>query len=450
MLLHTKNFLDHSLCRHVSEVFNLSWPVIIARSGMMAMAFVDAVMVGRFSTLELAYLSIGLILFMPVFLVLLGMVFGTLVMTSTAFGAENYSECGAVWRRSIPYSVFLGLFGFVIAFFGEELLRFGGQQNDMAKQGGQVMFYLGLGLPAYLVTVTSQLFLEGIKQPKIAVTMLIIANLFNIVFNWVFVYGHFGIASLGAEGSAIATAIVRWLLAIALVTYIWFMPCNSIYAVRRAPKMEFRLWSDQRRVGYSSAVSIGGESIAFSVIGLFAGWLGEVSLAAYSIAHNLIAMAFMVSLGVASATVVRVGVARGQGNKEEMRMAGWTGLGVNTFFMIIIGFAFMLFSEFLAKAYTNDPVVSVLAAPLIVLCGIIVITDGGQAVMVNALRGSGGIWAPALIQNLAFILVMVPMGWWFAINKNGGPIQLYEAIFVGTSLSLILLAFRFSWISRAN
>ena len=417
---------------------------------MMAMAFVDAVMVGRFSTLELAYLSIGLILFMPVFLVLLGMVFGTLVMTSTAFGAENYSECGAVWRRSIPYSVFLGLFGFVIAFFGEELLRFGGQQNDMAKQGGLVMFYLGLGLPAYLVTVTSQLFLEGIKQPKIAVTMLIIANLFNIVFNWVFVYGHFGIASLGAEGSAIATAIVRWLLAIALVTYIWFMPCNSIYAVRRAPKMEFRLWSDQRRVGYSSAVSIGGESIAFSVIGLFAGWLGEVSLAAYSIAHNLIAMAFMVSLGVASATVVRVGVARGQGNKEEMRMAGWTGLGVNTFFMIIIGFAFMLFSEFLAKAYTNDPVVSVLAAPLIVLCGIIVITDGGQAVMVNALRGSGGIWAPALIQNLAFILVMVPMGWWFAINKNGGPIQLYEAIFVGTSLSLILLAFRFSWISRAN
>lgn len=417
---------------------------------MMAMAFVDAVMVGRFSTLELAYLSIGLILFMPVFLVLLGMVFGTLVMTSTAFGAENYSECGAVWRRSIPYSVFLGLFGFVIAFFGEELLRFGGQQHDMAKQGGQVMFYLGLGLPAYLVTVTSQLFLEGIKQPKIAVTMLIIANLFNIVFNWVFVYGHFGIASLGAEGSAIATAIVRWLLAIALVTYIWFMPCNFRYAVRRAPKMEFRLWSEQRRVGYSSAVSIGGESIAFSVIGLFAGWLGEVSLAAYSIAHNLIAMAFMVSLGVASATVVRVGVARGQGNKEELRMAGWTGLGVNTFFMIIIGFAFMLFSEFLAKAYTNDPVVSVLAAPLIVLCGIIVITDGGQAVMVNALRGSGGIWAPALIQNLAFILVMVPMGWWFAINKNGGPIQLYEAIFVGTSLSLILLAFRFSWISRAN
>ena len=110
----------------------------------------------------------------------------------------------------------------------------------------------------------------------------------------------------------------------------------------------------------------------------------------------------------------------------------------------------MLFSEFLAKAYTNDPVVSVLAAPLIVLCGIIVITDGGQAVMVNALRGSGGIWAPALIQNLAFILVMVPLGWWFAINKNGGPIQLYEAILVGTSLSLILLAFRFSWISRAN
>lgn len=450
MSSHLKNWLKQRLQRHVSEVLRLSWPVIVARSGMMTMALVDTVMVGHFSTTELAYLSIGLIPFMPVFLIMLGMVMGTVVMTSAAFGAEDFKECGAVWRRSMPYAAALGLLGCIIALFGNELLLAGGQSADMASHGGQVMFVLGLGLPAYLVSMTSSLFLEGVKRPKPAMVMTIAANLVNVALNWMFVYGYIGFPAMGAEGSAIATAIVRWLLAIALVAYIWWMSGRAKFAVRLAPLGGWRVWGEQRRVGYSSAFSIGGESVAFASLGLFAGWLGEIPLAAYSIAHNLIAMAFMVSLGVASATVVRVGIARGRGDWDDLKLAGWTGLGVNTVFMGVIGIGFGLFPEILASAYTNDAAVIIQAAPLIAFCGIIIIADGGQAVMVNALRGSGGIWAPALIQNFAFMVVMVPLGWWLGINSGGGAIGLYEAIFMGTILSLVMLSARFVRVSRAR
>ena len=159
-------------------------------------------------------------------------------------------------------------------------------------------------------------------------------------------------------------------------------------------------------------------------------------------------MAFMVSLGVASATVVRVGIARGQGDWHDLKLAGWTGLSVNSVFMGVIGIGFGLFPEILASVYTNDTAVIIQAAPLITFCGIIIIADGGQAVMVNALRGAGGIWAPALIQNFAFMLVMVPLGWWLAINSGSGAIGLYEAIFIATTLSLLLLSLRFMRVSR--
>jgi MATE family multidrug resistance protein len=442
--------LKRRLKRNVLEALRLSWPVIVSRSSVMSMALVDTVMVGRFLTSELAYLSIGLIPFVPIYLIMLGMVMGTVVMSSAAFGSGNYKECGAVWRRSIPYAAVLGLLGCFISLFGEELLQFGGQSVEMARHGGQVMFILGLGLPAYLVTITTSLFLEGIKQPKPAMVMIIIANLFNVGLNWIFVYGHMGVPAMGAEGSAIATSIVRWLLAIVLIAYIWMMSGRHKFGVRLFPAGGWGGWMEQRRVGYSSAFSIGGESLGFASVGLFAGWLGEVPLAAYSIAHNLIAMAFMVSLGVASATVVRVGIARGQGDWVDLKLAGWTGLGVNSVFVGVIGIGFGLFPEILASVYTNDTAVIKQATPLITFCGIIIIADGGQAVMVNALRGAGGIWAPALIQNFAFMLLMVPLGWWLAINSGSGVIGLYEAIFIATTLSLLLLSLRFMRVSLNN
>lgn len=445
---HSRNWLKERLARHVSEVLRLSWPVIVARSGIMTMALVDTIMVGHFSTTELAYLSIGQMPFMPVFLILLGLVMGTVVMASAAFGAENFRECGAVWRRSMPYAIYLGLFGCVISLFGEELLLAAGQNNELAYHGGRIMFVLGLGLPAYMVTITCSLFLEGIKHPKPAMVMMLVANVFNVGLNWMLVYGHGGFDAMGAEGSAIATALLRWLLGIALIGYIWTMAGHEKFGVRLAPSGGWRAWAKQRHVGYSSAFSIGGESLSFAAMGMFAGWLGEVPLAAYSIAHNLIAMAFMVSLGVGSATVVRVGIARGRGDRADLQLAGWTGLGVNIVFMGLIGVLFAFLPSLLANAYSNDAAVVAIAAPLVAFCGFVIVSDGGQAVMVNALRGAGGIWAPALIQNIAFMLFMIPLGWWLAIESGRGAIGLFEAIFAATILSLIMLSARFMLVSR--
>ena len=443
MLIYQQKGLKKRIRRHVSEVLRLSWPVIVARSSVMAMALVDTVMVGRFSTTELAFLSIGLVPFVPVYLIMLGLVMGTVVMSAAAYGRGDFKECGAVWSRSIPYAIVLGMFGCLISCFGEKLLQMGGQSVEMASHGGQVMFILGLGLPAYLVTITSSLFLEGIKKPKPAMVFIIIANLINIGLNWVFVYGNMGVSAMGAEGSAIATTTTRCLLAIVIVTYILKMSCRKKFGISVIPVDGWRKWAEQRRVGYSSAFSIGGETIGFACIGLFAGWLGEITLAAYTIAHNLIAMAFMVSLGVASATVVRVGIAKGSGDMDDVKLAGWVGLGVNTIFMGLIGVGFGLFPNMFASVYTNDSAVIFESTPLIIFCGFVIIVDGGQVVMINALRGAGGIWAPALIQIFSFLIVMVPLGWWLAIKNGYGGMGLYEAIFFAAILSLSLLSLQF-------
>ncbi|MHA1598494.1 MAG: MATE family efflux transporter, partial [Alphaproteobacteria bacterium] len=184
-----QTWLRRRLSRHLSELMRLAWPVIVARAGVMAMALIDIVMVGHYATTELAYLGIGMAPFMPVFLILLGLLLGTAVMTSAALGGGNLTECGAVWRRSVPYSIGLGLLGALAAAFGEPLLLGAGQTPELAINGGRIMFVLGLGLPAYLLYITSALFLEGVKNPKPAMIMMIVANLGNVGLNCLLVYG---------------------------------------------------------------------------------------------------------------------------------------------------------------------------------------------------------------------------------------------------------------------
>ncbi|HER26232.1 MAG TPA: MATE family efflux transporter, partial [Rhodospirillales bacterium] len=287
-----------------------------------------------------------------------------------------------------------------------------------------------------------------IKRPKPTMIAMVVANFFNVAFNWVFIYGHLGFPALGAEGSAITSASIRWLLAITVVIYIWTMADHQKYGVRLSPSGGWKAWAEQRRIGYSAAVSIGGEATSFAIIGLFAGWLGTVPLAAYSISFNLISMAFMVSLGVGSATVVRVSIARGRGDRADLRLAGWTGLGLNTAFMGLLGLVFIFAPSLLASAYTNDGEVITIAVTLIAFCGMVIVVDGGQSVMVAALRGSGGIWSPAIIQTFSYMVILIPLGWYLGIYRDIGAIGLYYAILTASLVSFSLLSARFYRVGR--
>jgi len=171
------------LRRHVADLMRLAAPVVVARAGIMVMAFVDTAMVGRYSARELAYLGIGLAPITTVLLTGISLLMGTLVLTASAFGAERFTECGAVWRRSLGYALAVGLAGAAICSVGEPLLAALGQPPDLAAGGGPVAQVIGLGLAAQLVFVTTTFFLEGIKRPVPGMVMIIAANVINAFLN---------------------------------------------------------------------------------------------------------------------------------------------------------------------------------------------------------------------------------------------------------------------------
>lgn len=437
------------LRRHTSELVRLALPIMASRSGFLLLIMADTIMTGQYAAHELAYLTIGLGIFMPMMIISLGLIMGTMVLIANALGAGRKKECGRHWRRAMQYSLMLSVIGVVVGLSGETLLQWAGQDADIAKGGGKVVAIVCLGLPGHLLFLSSSFFLEAIGRPTPSMLVMIAANVLNVALNGLFIYGGFGLLEpMGAAGAALATTIVRWGMAISLGLVVWYLPNRDEYAIREPLEGGFESWRDLRRTGYGIGAGVGVEAIAFSIMNMLAGWLGAMPLAAYGLSFNLMALVFMMAVGVGAATAVRVGIAHGRGDAPDTALAGWTGLGASVALMGAVSIVFAFWSEPLAQLYTEDPVLLVQAAIAIKFMRWTSIPDGAQVTMSNALRAVGDVWSPVVIQTISYFVFMLPIAYVLTFTMGGGLIALYEAMLVGGVVSMVCQAARFRSLTR--
>ena len=120
--------------------------------------------------------------------------------------------------------------------------------------------------------------------------------------------------------------------------------------------------------------------------------MGEQAVAAYSIGINVLSLLFMIALGIGVASSVRVGIAYGRKDYPDTALAGWTGLAVNTLLLASAGTVVCVYAPEISGFYTSDVRLLTYVVPLVFLCGVAIVLDGGQAVMANVLRGRQDVW----------------------------------------------------------
>ncbi|MGR8918924.1 MAG: MATE family efflux transporter [Gammaproteobacteria bacterium] len=447
--MHDNAPLTAAIAHHARAMLRLSLPIIFARAGWMFMSMVDVLMVGRYATDELAYMSLATSAISVAYVTMMGMMLGTLVVSSNLFGQLRYSEIGAVWRRSLPYAVLLGVLILALSAHAEPMLLACGQDPTVARESARLMLVYGYGMPlGGLVYVTSQYFLEGIKRPVPAMLLMLGGNLVNAALNWILIYGHLGFEPLGAEGSAWATTIVRSLLTAGIIAYIWTMPGARRLGVRRRYSGGFAAWAEQRRIGYAAGASFGIEHVSFVILFLFAGILGTRDLAAVTIVFNTFAMFFMVGTGIASATAVQVGIAWGQRSARNMALAGWTGWGLMCVLLLGPALVMVLAPGVFAGLYTRDTALIELALPMYVLAGFALLLDTTQTVWANALRAQHDKWFPTVSHLVSYLGVMVPLAWYFAFPLGHRGAGLFESLILASVVSVALLTTRFVCLAR--
>ena len=143
-----------------------------------------------------------------------------------------------------------------------------------------------------------------------------------MILNYLLIFGKFGFPRLGAFGAGVATLIARMLMPILFFIILLRHKERSLYVKR----FSFKILSQSGFVSVAKVgLPIGGhlllECSAWALLAIIVGWLGAVPLAANQIANNVTNMSFMIIVGVASATTIRVSHQLGLNNFYALRMA---------------------------------------------------------------------------------------------------------------------------------
>ena len=433
----------------LTALLTLSGPVVLSRLGIMAMGLCDAIIVGRYSARELGYHALAWAPTSVILTMAVGLLAGIQVMTARRIGEGRRDLTGAVLRRGLAYGVWIGLVSTaVLVLGGPAFLHAVGLPKDLADGASLPLIIFSLSMPGYALSVAATFWLEGLGKPGPAAWAMWSANVVNLAIDLLLVPGTFGLPAMGAVGGAWATFGARTFLAAATLGYIATMPQARALGVFSKPEPDRAAAIEQRRIGYGAGISNFFEVAAFASLNIIAGWIGALTVAAWTIVLNVAAIVFMAPLGLATGAAVVVGRAYGARDGPGVNRAGLIAFAVTLVFGIAVSLVIWPTAGIIAGAYTRDPLAIALAVPALVLACAFFIPDALQVVVAQSLRARGDVWLPTATHLMSYIGVMMPLAWYLAIPRGMGLIGITWAVVFASFLSGGLLLARFWQLSR--
>jgi len=432
--------------QEVWPILRLAGPVLLNRCGAILIVTIDVAMCGYAGTQELAYYGLANGPHVSLILIGIGSVLPVAILTASYDGAENQANCGAVWRVGLIHALVIGIVLGCLMQFGAYFFLLLGQGAELSEGSSRVLAMHGFGLAGLLCLITTSLFLEGLQRPVPAMVVALGANFLNIYLNWVFIFGNHGAPAMGAEGAALATSVVRWAAFLVLLVYVFFTFDRIRYGIIGQLNQFRELSKNLRQLGYPTAIGHVSESASFLILTLFAGYMEVVETAAWTIAMNLITIAFMLALGFSMAASVRVANFLGKNNPLQAASSAWTALTLSAVFLGLIAVVFLSIPELLVRIYSQDIEVLKIAIPTVFAAGFALALDGFQAVGVGVLRGYRDMWFITRTLIVSFWVTMIPLAWLFGIQMGGGPEGLVWSVGCGCIVAVAMLLYRFRWL----
>ncbi len=436
--------------REARKILLLAIPVFLGQIAQIAMSFVDTVVAGQYSAVDMAAVAVATSFWIP------GIMFGQgLIMALTPLVAQSTGAGDSrlslhflrqgLWLAALISALLMTLF-FAIS---RTITDWGTMDPLMAKKTGEYLFAVLWGVPALMFFCVQRSFLEGLGQTRPAMVAGFIGLLLNIPLNIIFVFGKLGMPAMGAAGCGTATAILYC-----------FMALSLIFFVRREAPRALHLESPRgavlkrvARIGLPGAFAMLNECAAFALIALLVAPLGVVSVAGNQIAMNISAFLWMCPFSIGSASTIRVGTCLGANDPEGARHARRTALSITIGLACLLAVLIYFVRYHVAGLYNSDPAVIQMAG-LLLLCEVFYqFPDGIQTNTLCALRGWNDTRAIFIISFIAYWIISLPLGWILCMTdllwpEPLGVIGFWIALNLGLSIAGLLYILRVRYLEN--
>ena len=441
----------HRLRQEIRDTIVLAAPLVLGQLSAIGMNVIDTMLAGHYGANTLSAVAVGTSVWSLVIVSAIGVMLALPPSVAQLAGAGRGTEIGALFRQALWLALALGVVLLIAVRHATPLLYAIGIEDALVVDAQKFLRAISWGAPALTGYFALRGLSEGLAMTRPTMYFGFLGLLLLGPVGYFFMYGAFGFAGHGAEGSGMATALVLWLQFFAFLAYIAFRKNYKAYApLARFDAPHVRAIFDLLRLGVPMGVSVLMEASLFVATALLIGSLGADVVAGHQIAINVASVAFMLPLGVAMATTVRVGLAVGRGDSVGVRYAGYVGIATCLVTQAFSCAIMALLPHAISNLYTDDANVASIAAQLLILAAIFQFSDGIQVTANGALRGLKDTTIPMVITTIAYWMIGMPVGWWLTFRHGMGARGMWIGLIAGLSVAAVLLFSRFATLARRH
>ena len=394
---------------YAKQLVELSIPIILGNVGNMLIGVGDVIVAGRHSTITLAAISIATAIFMTFLIAGIGFIASTspvvLNLRRMRIPSMNF------FRVTTIYSLLIGLLFFVLIRLITPLVPYMGLADNLSFYVVEYLEISSWGTFAGLLFVAFKEFLQAYEIVVFPNLIVVGAIFLNVFLNIVLVFGYLGFPELGVKGLAIASLIVRWLMAILLFIY-----CTPFL---RGKTQKYKSYiKDLLKTGWPISLAMFFEFLGFNITAVLVGKFSAVYAACHNVIVTMTGTTYMIPLSISNAAAIKVGFANGEKNMFDIKKYTITGYIIIIGYMLTNMVMYGIFPKQLMRIFTKDPVVIQTCLPVfgIVLC--FLLFDGLQCACVGALKGLKETKPIMWTMAFAYLIVSIPIGCLLAFKYN--------------------------------
>ena len=301
-------------------------------------------------------------------------------------------------------------------------------------------------MPAMMLFFAFKQFLEGVGNTHAEMYATIIANVANIGFNYLFIYGHCGMPEMGAEGAGLGTLLARVMGMVLIIGYFVSRSRYRLY-LQRFSRRKFSRTDVRQLLHMGGPISLQMflESSAFVGTGIMMGWFGaeaKATISANQIAMTIGNCAFMIVMSIGAATTIRVSHCYGARNIGELSLAAKASYHLVLAWNAFAALVFISLRHFIPTLFTTNAEVIAIASHLLAFAALYQLSDGIQNVSVGILRGIQDVKIIMPIALISYWILNLPVGYLLGFSLGMGPSGLYVGFTFGLSTAALLMILR--------
>ncbi|MEM7301391.1 MAG: MATE family efflux transporter [Pseudomonadota bacterium] len=439
-----------SLTGHVRATLRLGLPLAAAQLAQMAIGVADTIMIGWLGAEPLAASVLGIQQYFIFWITATGFAQAIIPLAAPAEARGDITGVRRSTRMGLWVLILCCVLSFVPLWNVEAILILLGQNAESAAMAEDYVRIAMWGLLPGLLFVGLRSFLTAIELAAIVLYASIGGALLNILLNYMFIFGNWGMPRLELEGAAVASLGTNTLMFLIVFGYcLMKAKVRSYDLFARFWRPDWPAFREILQIGWPISAGILAEVGMFISATLIMGWISTVALAAHAIALQIAAVTFMIPLGISNAATARVGHSMGLEDRLALGRAGYAALLIGVVSASIGALIFFTVPEFLVGQFLDNSVPSAAevlayATPLLFVAALFQLVDSLQIIGMGVLRGLKDTKIPMIIAVFSFWCLGLPTAYFLGIPMQLGGVGVWTGLAIGLATATVLFCGRFA------